>query len=220
MSASAALPVVLIGAGGHAKVVLSTARAAGMRFHGVVAPELCGAVQNEWLGLPILGDDTILQKLDPDQYSVLIGIGSIPGVSVRQEICDKLMGLGFDIPVLVHPAAWVDSSVTLERGVQIMAGAVVQPGSMIGQNAIINTHATVDHDCAIGRQVHIAPGATVCGGVSIGEGSIVGAGATIIHALSLGENTIVGANATVLNSFHGNAVLVGTPARPVSQKNA
>ncbi|WP_309678419.1 sugar O-acyltransferase, partial [Polaromonas sp.] len=152
--------LVMIGAGGHAKVLHALALALGHNMVGVCDPQLVEQGQAHWRGIPVLGGDDALEQLDPAAVGLVNGIGQLVGSRAREEVYTRLRQAGFHFPALVHPAAWVASSARLAQGVQIMAGAVVQPDCSIGENTIINTHASVDHDCVIGANVHMAPGAT------------------------------------------------------------
>lgn len=209
-------PLILLGAGGHAKVSLALALACGRRVVGVCAPELAAAGFPTWRDLPVLGDDAALERLDPDTTGLLNGIGQLVGSQSRQDVFQRLRGRGFRFPALVHPSAWVDGSCRLEEGVQIMAGAVLQPDVRIGENCIINTRAGIDHDCCIGNHVHIAPGATLCGAVRVADGAFVGSGATVIQGLTIGAGAVVAAGAVLVRDLaagqrHLNRVGAGSP---------
>lgn len=195
------LPLVLIGAGGHAKVALSLARAAGWTVLGVCDPDLARQDLREWRGLRVLGGDEALADVDPTQVGLLNGIGQTVGGGPRQRLFDELTQRGFRFLALVHPAATVDPSVALDDGVQVMAGAIVQADSRIGCNTIVNTGASVDHDCTVGPHVHIAPGATLCGSVRVDDGAFVGAGATVVQGLHIGSRAFVQAGAVLVRDL-------------------
>ena len=107
----------------------------------------------------------------------------------------------------------VDRLVNLAEGVQIIQGAIVNRGVSIGKHTIVNTNATVDHDCKIGDFVHIAPGATLCGGVKVGKRTLIGANATVLPNCEIGANVNVGAGAVVTTDLPDNVVVVGVPAK-------
>lgn len=182
---------VLLGAGGHAKVVLASALANGFSLLGVCDPVISQQGSKLWNNISVLGDDTILNHLNQNNIFLLNGIGLIPNASLRCELQERCEEAGFYFPPLIHPTAWIAPDVQLGAGVQVMAGAVVQPGCLIGSGSIINTGAKVDHDCNIGRYVHIAPSATLCGEINVGDRAFIGASATIINGLSLGNDTFV-----------------------------
>ena len=121
--------------------------------------------------------------------------------------------LGYDFSTVIHPSAVVTSDVILGEGSQGMSGEVIQPGSHIGCNTIINTRASVDHDCIIGDHVHISPGVTLSGGVDIGAGSHIGTGATLIQGISIGCGCLVAAGAVVVKDITDGEMVRGVPAR-------
>lgn len=184
-TATASRCAVLLGAGGHAKVVLSLAQALGYTMTGVCDPALASQSIAKWREVPVLGGDDAILTLDVGSTVLINGIGQLPGGPVRRNLFEKYRKLGFLFPPLIHPFAWVDASARLEEGVQIMAGAVIQADCRIGENSIINTRASIDHDARIGSHVHVAPGATLCGGVSVGSGAFIGAGATVIQGVTI-----------------------------------
>lgn len=186
-------PLILIGAGGHARVLQELAQASGRQFLGVCDPQLASQGETTWRGLPVLGGDDALEEIDPSSVGLVNGIGQLVGSQARSDLHERLNTAGFMFPPLVHPAAWVAGSARLADGVQVMAGAIVQPDCRVNRNVIINTRASVDHDCVIGQHVHIAPGATLCGGVQVGEGAFIGAGAVIIQGIRIGVGAVVGA---------------------------
>lgn len=190
-------PLILLGAGGHGRVVAELATACGGTLLGVCDPSLAEQEVLEWHGLPVLGGDEYLEKVKPGEVFLLNGIGMMPGSKVRRSVFQRLSQSGFEFPVLVHPAAWVAGSAILEPGVQIMAGAVLQPGVIVGRDSIINTGSSVDHDSMIGQHCHIAPGVTLCGDVEVGDHVFVGAGATLIQGVVLAPNVFVKAGKVI-----------------------
>jgi len=205
-------PLVMLGAGGHAKVLLSLAQAAGLNVCGVCDPELTQLGIGQWRGIKVLGNDDALDVLDPTAIGLINGIGQLVGSTARRGIFERLVAKGFRFPTLVHPAAWVDASAVLHEGVQVMAGAVIQPDTEIGPNSIINTHASVDHDCCIGAHVHIAPGATLCGSARIHDRAFIASGATVIQGLSVGEDAVVGAGSVLVRDLEARLIFLGPAA--------
>ncbi|SFX01159.1 MULTISPECIES: acetyltransferase [unclassified Pseudomonas] len=201
--------VVLIGAGGHAKVLLSLATSAGFDVIGVCAPEFKSKEVKEWRGVEVLGDDGCIEQLDPAEVGLINGIGQVTHNNFREIIFKHYRAKGFSFPVLVHPCASVDSTANLGQGVQVMAGATIQADCDIGENTIINTRASIDHDCNVYANVHIAPGAVVCGGCTICEGAFVGAGATIVQSLTVGKNSVIGAGSVLVRSLPADRISLG-----------
>lgn len=202
-----ALPLVLMGAGGHAKVLLALVDAVGRTIVGVCDPALARGASGTWRSLAVLGDDAALARWPCGEVELINGLGQLVGGRARAELFARLTAAGYVFPPLVHPAAWVAPDVLLAPGVQVMAGAIVQPDCRIGANSIVNTGARVDHDCDIGANVHIAPGVTLCGGVSIGEGAFIGSGATLIQGVIVGAAAVVGAGVTVTRALAAGATL-------------
>jgi sugar O-acyltransferase (sialic acid O-acetyltransferase NeuD family) len=207
------LRLALIGAGGHARVLVGLARAARYHLLGVCDPTLAAEGVASWEGLDVLGDDSALNRFAPDRVALMLGIGKRPAADLRERLYDSLRELGYHFPALVHPAAWVSQGVLLNQGAQVMAGVVIQPGCEIGENSIVNTRASVDHDCRIGRNVHIAPGVTLCGSVTVEDGAFIGAGATVIQGVHVGRGALVGAGVTLLRDLRPNATIIGAANR-------
>ncbi len=182
---------ILIGAGGHAKVVRELAELCGANILGVCDPKFQGACNEIWNGLKALGGDEYLSEVNPQKVLLLNGIGMMPGSRIRQGVFERFTAMGFHFPSLVHPFAWLSHDASLGDGVQLMAGCVVQPGARVGVNTIINTRSSVDHDSCLGEHCHLAPGATLCGDVSVGAGSFIGAGATITHGVTVAPRTFI-----------------------------
>lgn len=205
-------PVVVVGAGGHARVVVATLLEAGRRLLGYVDAD-AALWGTQWLGVPVLGGDEQLVRFSPQDVGLANGIGSVREPRVRRLVFERGLSQGFVFETVVHPRACVSPYAKLAEGVQVMAGAVVQAGARIGRNAIVNSGAVVDHDCVLGEHVHIAPGATLSGSVVIGDNCHVGAGAVIIQGISLGAGSVIGAGAVVIDDHPAGVTLVGVPAK-------
>lgn len=209
----AAPPLILLGAGGHAKVLLALAQADRRCVIGVCDPRLAQEGQKEWRGIPVLRGDDAIYDHNPAQIGLINGVGQLVGNSSRARLYLALRQRGYHFPALVHPTAWVADDVKLSDGVQIMAGVSIQPDSTIGENSIINTQASIDHDCQIAEHVHVAPGATLCGGVHVGAGAFIGAGAVVIQSLTVGANAVVGAGMTLTRCLAAGNTQIGAPSR-------
>jgi sugar O-acyltransferase (sialic acid O-acetyltransferase NeuD family) len=203
-----------LGAGGHTKVVLEILVAAG----GIDVVGLLDPRRDLWettvLGVRVLGDDSLL----PVHYHagvshVFIGLGSASDTRPRRRLYEYAAEQGFDVVAAVHPSASVSPSARIGRGATILAGAVVNADSELGDDVIVNTNAVVEHDCRVGSHVHVASGAVVASGVRIGNGVHVGAGATVIQGVEIGDGAVVGAGAVVLGDVESGTIVVGVPAR-------
>ena len=209
------LPVIVIGGGGHAKVLVSTLLLCGRRILGFVdlsptAPPL--------LGIKCLGSDAAVLFHAPSDLQLVNGVGSAGSTARRQDVYDRFTREGYGFATVKHPSAIIAPEVEIEDGVQIMAGAVVQAGCRLGANVIVNTGAEVDHDCIIDSHAHIAPGVTICGAVDVGTGAHIGAGATLIQGIRIGAGSIVGAGALVIRDVPRGARVIGVPAAPISDR--
>lgn len=206
---SATRPFILIGAGGHAKVILAALRACALPVAGVVDPTLNEQGVSHWRGLEVLGDDDALRGMDPAAVSLANGIGQLPrGPAIRAQLFDVFSAMGFVFPPIVHPHALVDQTVVLEAGAQVMAGVVVQADTHIGENTLVNTGARIDHDCRIGRHCHIAPGAVLCGSVTISDSTFVGAGSVVVQNVKLGRHSVLGAGGVLVRDLADDSVVL------------
>ena len=206
-------PHIIIGAGGHAKVLLALARSLGLQVEGVCAPELADLRGSCWRGVTVLGGDDALEKLDSEQVLLIHGVGQLPRSCLRQRIHERLKSKGFRFATLVHPYSWVDETVVLGEGAQVMAGAIVQPDVLLGAGTIINTRASIDHDCRIGAHVHVGPGAVVCGSVDVQEGAFIATGSTLLPGLTIARGAIVGAGVTLIRDLAEQQCAIGPSAR-------
>ena len=188
-------PIVLIGAGGHARVVLDLLKITGREVLGFVDPKYKRA--EKYLEVACLGSDEDLLALNPDEIRLANGVGSVPGHTVRVVVYERIRQLGFEFASLIHPSSVTAQDAEFSPGVQIMAGAVVQSGCKLGENVLVNTRASIDHDCFIGDHSHVAPGATLSGDVHVGKHCHVGTGASIIQGISIANNCVIGAGAIV-----------------------
>jgi len=198
--------VIILGAGGHAKVIADIILKAGDHLVGFLDDFKTGEI----LGLPILGKFNDILKFS-NNYSFIIGIGSN---QIRKQLAEKYYVSWY---TAIHPSAIIANDVIIGVGTTIMAGAIINPSTVIGNHCIINTGAVVEHDNIIANYVHISPNATLCGTVSIGEKAHIGAGATIKNNTSICNDCIIGAGAVVLQNIVKTGVYAGVPAKELHQ---
>lgn len=201
--------LIVVGAGGHAKVVVATARAAGFQVTAVVddATERWGTTV---LGIAVSGP-TATALGDPDAEVVL----AIGDNAARRRLAAAAR---CRFAAIVHPSAVVDPTVRVGAGSVVFAGAVIQPDTVIGRHAIVNTGASIDHDCVLGEAVHVAPGARLAGSVALGDEVFIGIGAVVIPGIAIGARTTIGAGAAVVRDVPSGSVAVGVPARLLEAK--
>jgi UDP-perosamine 4-acetyltransferase len=212
------LPIFVIGAGGHARVLISVLKTLNINVLGITdsAPD---KVDCKIDSFAVLGNDEKILAFSPDSIELVNGMGSVSSTEKRKAIFVKFKNYGYSFANVIHPSAIIMNDVQLGEGVQIMAGAIVQTGCVIGDNCIINTGATVDHDCFIDEHVHIAPGAVISGGVHIGTMSHIGTSATVIQGIKIGSSTIIGAGAVVVSDIPPGVQALGVPAKIIERKN-
>ena len=208
------LPVIVLGAGGHAKVLISALLLNNTTLLGITDVDR-HRQGDHLLGVPILGSDGLIEEYDPAVILLVNGLGTVKTSDRRKALFDTLKAKGYTFATVVHPAAVIAVEVLLGEGAQILAGAVIQPGCQIGRNTIVNTSASVDYDCLIGDHVHLAPGVTLSGEVVVAAGAHIGTGATIIQGVHVGAESLVAAGAVVVDDVPGKSTVMGVPARVV-----
>ena len=205
--------IVVLGGGGHAKVLISVLRKLSWQIIGYTDDRDRGPI----LAAAYLGRDDELSGVMGvhPRCAAVVGVGKVDASPRRGCLQARLLELGFRVPVIVSPDAVVNEAVVLGAGTVVLDGAVVNTGAASGGHCILNTNSTVEHDCRLGDNVHVAPGATVCGGVTIGDDCMIGAGATVVQEVTLGAGCLVGAGATVVADLGTPGVYAGSPARRV-----
>lgn len=201
------MAIYILGAGGHAKVVLSAFRAVGQEVQGLFDddPQKQGI---SVLGVPVLDSIEKARNLPPSSGVIALGDNRL-----RAKLAEEFSQ--WEWIVVVHPRAYVDPSASIGPGTVVLAGAVVQAGARLGAHVIVNTGATIDHDCVVGDFVHLAPGVNLGGGVWVEEGALVGIGAAVIPGIRIGAWSTVGAGAVVIRDVAPGSTVVGVPARPL-----
>lgn len=197
--------LVLVGASGHGRVIADIAKKIG--YSDIAFLDDNEAVM-QCAGYPVLGrTDTASRYPDRD---FLVSIGN---ARIRQMLQKRLEQNGLTVVSLIHPSAVIGEDVTVGSGTVIMAGAVVNPGSVLAEGCIVNTCASVDHDCRIGAYAHVSVGAHVAGTVEIGQRTWIGAGATVINNIKIAADCMIGAGAVVVKDITCEGVYKGVPAR-------
>jgi UDP-perosamine 4-acetyltransferase len=192
--------VILIGGGGHARVLIDALRLTEVEIVGIIDQKY-GEGFSSQVDVTVLGNDDAVLKYDPIEIRLVNAVGSISSTLKRKMIFEKFQAMGYRFQTVIHPSAVIASDVQLEEGVQVLAGAVIQTGSRIGANTIVNTKASVDHDCLVGRHVHLAPGVTLSGGVAIGDEVHMGTGSVVIQNIRVTGPGLVRAGSVVIQDL-------------------
>lgn len=206
--------VVVIGAGGHAKVVIDLLRGSGFHVVGCADPKPSSAEVN---GVPVLGGEKEVLPLLRSQ-GVRFAFVALGDNRLRSRVADEVAGYGFEFVNAIGRSAVISQSARLGRGCALMEGAVVNADTIVGDFAIINTNASVDHDCVIGAASHVAPGAVLAGGVNVGQRTFMGAGCRAIPGVSICADSVVGAGAVVVDDIEQAGTWVGVPARLIKAR--
>lgn len=209
--------IVLIGAGGHCKVIIDIIRSTNeYEIIGITDNNVTSRV----FDIPIIGDDTILGSIHNTGVDyAFIAIGSLKNINIRNNIYANLKNIGFKLPVLIHKSAIVSPFSYIGEGTCIMPGAIVNPGVNIEENCIVNTGSVIEHDCNIGYNTHISPNVSIAGGVNIGFNSHLGIGCTIIQERNIGNNVTIGAGSVVIKDIKDFTLAVGVPSREIQIKS-
>lgn len=204
--------LIVLGAGGHAKVVAETALSAGIASRIAFLDD---SSSSRVLGWPVLGN--LYQALEPSIKELFpLAFVAIGHPATRLLWMARLQAAGYNLPILIHPAASISPSAQIGTASMVCAQAAVQAQAMIGMGAILNTGCSVDHDSQLAHGVHVCPGAHIAGEVQVGSRSWIGIGASVIHKVHIGSDVTVGAGAAVVRDLPDGVTAVGVPARVLS----
>lgn len=209
--------LLIWGASGHAQVVADIVNLNGaydlVGFFDDITPLRSGQTL---YGLPIFNRPEQLDELLRDGVGELIvGIGDCQARLMLAEVSREK---GFHLPTAVHPGAIVAADAKIGAGSVVVAGAVVNPGARIGENVIINTCASVDHECDLEDGVHVSPGAHLAGRVVVGRAAWIGIGAVVADRVHIGAGAMIGAGAVVINDIPDHVVAYGVPAKVIRKR--
>jgi len=210
--------LILVGGGGHCKVVLSQIKKL-KEFEVIGIVDNYKPVGSSINGVNIIGtDEDLIRFYEEGIRNALITVGSVQDNSKRYNLFKLVKDIGYSLPIIISPTAIIDETVKIGEGTVIMPNTTINVDSYIGKNCIINSGAIIEHDCTIDDHCHIAPGAHISGEVEIGELSFIGIGATIIQGIKVGKNVTIGAGAVVIDNLLDNVVAVGNPAKVIKKK--
>jgi len=209
MTSRAKFSLIVIGAGGHGRVIADAAETSGywsdIAFLDDRYPEL--TLSGSW---PVIGTIEAARNMRKRFSHASVGIGDNVA---RLKLLNDLRELGFNLPTVVHPTAAISRHAEIAEGTVVFAQAVINVGAKLGMGCIVNTGAKIDHDCVLGVAVHISPGVSLAGGVAIGDYSWIGIGASVKQLIVIGKNVTVGVGSAVIKNLPDGITAVGVPAR-------
>lgn len=209
--------IVIIGAGGHAKVIIDIILqrkkilSDNLIIKGILDDSFNDNEKKDLFGIPVIGKINKISELPTNIYYII----AIGNNSIRKKISQKYKEIKY-MP-LIHPKAIIGENVKIEMGTIVMAGSIVNSYTKIGKHCIVNTGSIIEHDNIIEDYVHISPGAIICGGISIGEETWIGARATIIQGLRIGNKVTIGAGAVIVKDVENFSIMVGIPAKNIKK---
>ena len=210
-------PYIVLGAGGHAKVLVDILQEKGQEILAICDADFLKE-GTKLLGVSVYGSEEFIFRQKPERIFLVNGLGSIGNGIARTDLFLRFKQQGYSFATIVSPHACVSRNAGIDEGTCVFQGAIIQAGSRIGRNVIVNTRASVDHDCIIADHCHIAPGVTLSGNVTIGEGAHIGCGATIIQGIRVGRRSLVAAGSVVVRNVEEETTVMGIPARVTPKK--
>ena len=207
-------PIIFWGASGQAKVIYEFIDSMGYKL--IALFDNCEGLASPFQQIPIYYSKDAFQRWkieqDSDEIFCLVTIGGARGRD-RYAIQEYLINNGLTIISTIHPSAYVAKNAEIGPGCQILINASIGAETKLKEACIINTSASVDHECVLEKGVHVAPGACLAGCVSVGEFTMVGAGAIVLPRITIGANVIIGAGAVVTKDLPSNSIAAGNPAK-------
>ncbi|KNC91469.1 NeuD/PglB/VioB family sugar acetyltransferase [Trabulsiella odontotermitis] len=196
-------PIVVIGGGGHASVIVDILKQQKREIAAIISPDDVSG-RKVFKDIDILQHDADISLFKQEDVVLINGIGALPGSAVRMKVNEFFKNRGYTFETLVADTAYVSPYAILSEGVQIFHGAIVQPGAVIQSHSVINTRAVIEHDVKLGEYNFVSPGAVVCGQCRTDANVFIGAGATVIQNIKLGAGSAIMANALVTENILPN----------------
>jgi len=204
---------IIIGGGGHAKVVIELLRLDGRYLPFVVTDSNKSRWGESVLEVPVAGGDEKLAELGENGIRhFVIGIGSVRSNELRSKLYDLACDYGLNPVTVSHPTAKISEGSKIGMGTVLMAGSIVNIDVAIGNNCVINSGAIVEHDCQVSDHAYLSPGVCLASSVVVEEGAFIGIGAVIKQGVRVARRAVVGAGSVVLHDVPAETTVVGIPA--------
>lgn len=199
--------IILVGAGGHAHACIDVIELQGeYRIAGLVGRQ--HELGERHLGYEVFASDGDLPALVDRYGNAIVTVGQIKSPEIRVRLYDQLKQLGFKLPVIVSPLAYVSNHAKVGDGSIVMHDALVNAGATIGVNCIVNSKALVEHDAMVGDHCHVSTGVRVNGGAVIGPRCFLGSNCAVINNIEIGSGCLVGIGSVVRESQGDHARIV------------
>lgn len=205
--------LLIVGAGGHARVVADAAYCSGAWDKVVMIDDRYPALTSSG-GVPVIDSLKAMDSLKAEWPHALIAVGRN---ELRLSLQDQLEDMGYQLATVIHPSAQVAGDVVIGDGSVLLANSVVNTGARLGRAVILNTAATIDHDCLLGDGVHLSPGVHLAGNVAIGDRTWLGIGSSVVNDCTIGPDVVVGAGGVVIADLPNGVTALGVPAKAVSE---
>jgi sugar O-acyltransferase (sialic acid O-acetyltransferase NeuD family) len=204
-----AAPLIFYGAGGHARVAIEAARAAGLKPGLVIDDKPIAA---DLLGVPVAAASSVRWQ-NHGRFRFVVTVGDN---ATRARLFEEMRQRGGTPETVVHPFSWISPSAKIGPGTVVFGGVIVNANAVIGEDCILNTGCSVDHDGKIGPHSHLCPGVRLAGAVTVGERTMLGTASCCIPGIVIGSDALVGAGSVVVRNVPDKCKAMGNPARVVS----
>ena len=204
--------VIVLGSGGHAKVVIDILHAMDtIEIFGITSKTLSEG--ENFSGYPVLGDDSVLEQFSNYEYLIAMGIGGYRDNNLREIVFKLVKSLDFEFINIIHPSAIISKTAIIGDSVTIFPGVVLNTEVQIGDNSIVATSSTIDHETIVGENFLISAGVTIGANAFINDNALLALGSKIISGIKVGRNALIAAGAVVINDVADNEIVFGIPAR-------
>jgi sugar O-acyltransferase (sialic acid O-acetyltransferase NeuD family) len=197
-------PVIVLGAGGHAKVIIDILSQRKIKILGVATLNNSKVENYKFKNFT---DEEVIANFDSEEINLVNGLGSLPNDNKRYELSKKYLDSGYKFISIIHTSSIISKNTKILDGAQIMAGAIIGPGTNIGEGTIVNTQSSIDHDCEIKNYSHICPGVVCSGNVRVGSFVHISTGVSIINNINIGDNSIIYPGVTLAKDVPKNSIV-------------